>query len=202
MTNQIRKLLIARGFIESTHGRSWHSGIQYGQFKNSIMPAVQKYDRDILNQLQEWDDTLSKKRGMNKSRSEKVGKKKKKPAATDLVIAKNSQNPYPVYQMLLKSEKFTTNELIAAFEKLSEADLRLKSTRQVKNLYWNRLFWVYADSVSWETECVAGKEIFMGFIRRQEERLAIRLLIWQYQRINIPVPAMEELEIHAARLVE
>ena len=134
VTNQIRKLLIARGFIESTHGRSWHSGIQYGQFKSSIMPAVQKYDRDILNQLQEWDDTLSKKRGVNKSRSEKVGKKKKKPAATDLVIAKNSQNPYPVYQILLKSEKFTTNELIAAFEKLSEADHRLKSTRQSQKL--------------------------------------------------------------------
>ena len=134
VTNQIRKLLIARGFIESTHGRSWHSGIQYGQFKSSIMPAVQKYDRDILNQLQKWDDTLSKKKEVNKSRSEKVGKKKKKPTATDLVIAKNSQNPYPVYQMLLKSEKFTTNELIAAFEKLSEADLRLKSTRQSQKL--------------------------------------------------------------------
>jgi len=46
------------------------------------------------------------------------------------------------------------------------------------------------------------RKIFMGFIRRQEERLAIRLLTWQYQRINIPVPAMEALEIHAARLVE
>ena len=42
---------------------------------------------------------------------------------------------------------------------------------------------------------------FMGFIRRQEERLAIRLLTWQYQRINMPVPSMEALEIHAAGLV-
>ncbi len=42
----------------------------------------------------------------------------------------------------------------------------------------------------------------MGFIRRQEERLAIRLLTWQYQRMNMPVPTMEELEIHAARLVD
>jgi len=63
-----------------------------------------------------------------------VRKKKKKPTPTDLVIAKNSQNPYPVYQMLLKSEKFTTHELIASFEKLSEADLRLKSTRQSQKL--------------------------------------------------------------------
>ena len=43
---------------------------------------------------------------------------------------------------------------------------------------------------------------FMGFIRRQEERLAIRLLTWQYQRINMPVPSMEALEIHAAGLVD
>jgi hypothetical protein len=42
----------------------------------------------------------------------------------------------------------------------------------------------------------------MGFIRQQEKRLAVRLLIWQYQRMNIPVPAMEELEQQAARLVE
>ncbi len=42
----------------------------------------------------------------------------------------------------------------------------------------------------------------MGFIRQQEERLAVRLLIWQYQRLKIPVPAMEELEKQAARFVE
>jgi len=41
----------------------------------------------------------------------------------------------------------------------------------------------------------------MGFIRRQEERLAIRLLTWQYQRMNIPIPAMAELERYAAKLV-
>ncbi len=63
ITNQIRKLLIARGFIESAHGRSWHSGIQYGQFKSSIMPAVQIYDRDILDQLREWDGMLLKNVG-------------------------------------------------------------------------------------------------------------------------------------------
>ena len=42
----------------------------------------------------------------------------------------------------------------------------------------------------------------MGFIRQQEKRLAVRLLIWQYQRLNIPIPAMEELEKQAARFVE
>ena len=42
----------------------------------------------------------------------------------------------------------------------------------------------------------------MGFIRQQEERLAIRLLIWRYQRMNISVPAIEELENQAAKLVK
>jgi len=42
----------------------------------------------------------------------------------------------------------------------------------------------------------------VGFIRQQEERLAVRLLIWQYQRMNITIPQMEELEQQAARLVE
>jgi len=40
------------------------------------------------------------------------------------------------------------------------------------------------------------------FIRRQEERLAVRLLAWQYQRINLPVPTIQELERQAVKLVD
>ena len=42
----------------------------------------------------------------------------------------------------------------------------------------------------------------MGFIRQQEERLAIRLLIWQYERLKLPVPGLSELERKASKLVE
>jgi len=42
----------------------------------------------------------------------------------------------------------------------------------------------------------------VSFFRKQEKRLALRLLIWQYQRMNIPVPSMEELQQQAAGLVE
>ncbi len=41
-----------------------------------------------------------------------------------------------------------------------------------------------------------------SFIRRQEERLAIRLLAWQYQRMNLPVPVTGELERQAAKIVD
>jgi len=42
----------------------------------------------------------------------------------------------------------------------------------------------------------------MGFIRQQEEKLALRLLTWRYQRMNITLPNQTELEIRASKLVE
>jgi hypothetical protein len=42
----------------------------------------------------------------------------------------------------------------------------------------------------------------MGFVRDQEERLAIRLLTWQYQRMNRPLPASSDLEGLARKLVD
>ena len=41
----------------------------------------------------------------------------------------------------------------------------------------------------------------MGFIRRQEERLAVRYLAWRYQRANIPVPPTQQLERQAEQIV-
>jgi len=42
----------------------------------------------------------------------------------------------------------------------------------------------------------------VGFIRQQEEKLAVKLLTWRYQKMNITVPAMTELERQASKLVE
>ena len=42
----------------------------------------------------------------------------------------------------------------------------------------------------------------MGFFRQQEEKLAVRLLAWQYQRTNLPIPALPDLERQAAGLVD
>lgn len=41
----------------------------------------------------------------------------------------------------------------------------------------------------------------MGFFRDQEEKLALRLLIWQYQRMKLPIPASKELKAQAGKLV-
>jgi len=42
----------------------------------------------------------------------------------------------------------------------------------------------------------------LGFIRQQERKVALRLLAWQYQRQNIPLPPMAELENQAGHLVD
>jgi hypothetical protein len=42
----------------------------------------------------------------------------------------------------------------------------------------------------------------MGFIRQQEEKLAVRLLTWQFQRMKIEQPDQVELEKRASKLVE
>ena len=42
----------------------------------------------------------------------------------------------------------------------------------------------------------------MGFFRQQEEKLAMRFLGWQYQKLNQPIPDDDELARQASRIVE
>ena len=42
----------------------------------------------------------------------------------------------------------------------------------------------------------------MGFFRKQGEKVAIRLLAWQYQRMGKPLLPYSEMEKLAAQLVE
>ena len=41
----------------------------------------------------------------------------------------------------------------------------------------------------------------MGFIRQQEEKIAMRFLTWQYQKLDQPIPDDAELARQAARIV-
>ena len=42
----------------------------------------------------------------------------------------------------------------------------------------------------------------MGFIRQQEEKLAVRFLSWQYEKLKKPIPDEAELTNQAAKIVE
>jgi DNA polymerase III delta subunit len=45
------------------------------------------------------------------------------------VLAKSPQSPYPVYQLLLKADKFSLAELFAALSKAQAVDRHLKGGR-------------------------------------------------------------------------
>ena len=42
----------------------------------------------------------------------------------------------------------------------------------------------------------------MGFIRQQEQKLALRFLKWQYQKLAKPLPGDAVLAAEAARIVD
>ncbi len=42
----------------------------------------------------------------------------------------------------------------------------------------------------------------MGFLRQQEENLAMRLLAWQYRKMNISLPEHQALKQQAAKLAD
>lgn len=42
----------------------------------------------------------------------------------------------------------------------------------------------------------------MGFFRQQQENLAIRLILWQYKKNNLPLPSAAEIEAKASQIVD
>ena len=143
LTNQIRKITRVKGFVESGRGRGemiWHPGQSYQQFTRTTLPAVVKADELMLKKLADWEDELppgdedeAKSLGKTKTsvRTKSSGKKKasvkKKKPASDLTMAPNPKNPYPVYQTFLKSDHFTQKELDHILMALGDLDFRLKS---------------------------------------------------------------------------
>ncbi len=123
MVNQVRKLIHIKGFTEGSSGKVWYRDCHYAYFREQVIPAIVAYDRVLSSEIAGWEEALTPAVG------KKGGKKKKQSkVAADLLIARNPRNPYPVYQMLKKSERFSKRELLACLELLDEADTRLKST--------------------------------------------------------------------------
>ena len=121
LVNQMRKLLVAKSFTSGSYGKSWMRGMSYPQFQNTVMPAIEAHDKQSRAQSAAWQEAFSG-RGA-KGRGSKKG-------TSDIVLAVNPKSPYPVYQTLLKSDKFSLRELTDAMRILNRADLQLKSSGQ------------------------------------------------------------------------
>jgi len=80
-----------------------------------------------LDHLDSWHKQLDDEADFQHSGPPAKKKKKKGKADTDLLIAKNPQNAYPIFQLFKKSERYTKPELLQAVECLNQADRQLKS---------------------------------------------------------------------------
>jgi DNA polymerase-3 subunit delta len=138
ITNQVRKLLLAKDFTKSTRAKGWSADISFNVFQQNIIPSVVAYDQSLLKLLEEWENSnLNSAEGDTVSK--KVKKKKKGKIDTDLLLARNPKNAYPVFQLLKKSERYSMAELTAAIGDLNEIDMRLKTTGQNPKLALERL---------------------------------------------------------------
>jgi DNA polymerase-3 subunit delta len=131
--NQVRKLLLIKEFVRGPAGKSWYAGCPYGTFKSMVMPAVTHHDAQFLEQISRWDTPADPPPAGSPENRRKSTQKKRRPA-TDLLLAKNPGNPFPIYQMFKKSEKFSLEELLRAFAHLTAADMRIKSGGEDKSL--------------------------------------------------------------------
>jgi DNA polymerase-3 subunit delta len=131
VVNQMRRLLVVKGFSEYAGGGVWRTGTSYPRFSRHTMPEIEKYDDLLLNRLDEWNRRTANAEP-NEAGSDTSRKKKKKSgkSASDLLVARDPKNSYPVYQTLLKSEKFTKDDLYGALECLKKSDRLLKSSSQ------------------------------------------------------------------------
>ena len=75
------------------------------------------------------------------SQSRAGGKRFAVKAGSDLSIAPQPKNPYPVYQLFRKSEHFDPQSLLKAIEHLAQADRQIKSGAENKQLILEKLVW-------------------------------------------------------------
>ncbi|SMC44340.1 DNA polymerase III, delta subunit [Desulfocicer vacuolatum DSM 3385] len=129
--NQIRKITRVKDFVDSCRAPGqmvWHPGQSYQQFSRITLPAVVKADELMVKKLEEWEDQLPPQGESKPSGKKKKAVAKKKKTASDLAMAPNPKNPYPIYQTFLKSDNFTQKELIHILMALGELDYQLKSS--------------------------------------------------------------------------
>ena len=128
MVRQVRKLLVAKDFALSSEGNLWKKGCSYARFTTKVLPKIEAYDQEILTLLGSW----RKERGEPDLSVKASGKKKKKKPSnsfsSDLSLKKTSTSPYPIYQLMLRTDYYNREEILASIQKLSQADFQLKTS--------------------------------------------------------------------------
>ena len=119
LVNQFRKLALVRAFADGPAGRTaWRKGMPYPAFQQQTVPALKAWEERLSEALSQWDAALA---------DPKDGRRRKAPTS-DLLLAKASRSPYPLYQLFRKADRFRPEELADAMGRLAEVDQLLKSS--------------------------------------------------------------------------
>ncbi len=110
MANHIRRLSAVKGFITGSGARLWKPGMPFERFKKQVMPAVAEHDKAVADF------------------AENVRQRLHTSASTEMVLAKNTNNPFPVYQNFIQADNFSQAQLDEAICTLHQADTGLKTT--------------------------------------------------------------------------
>lgn len=123
ITNQIRKLITIKEFLNSRWGAGWHRGMRFDQFQKDVLPLIKKYDDELISYVESQNYVFWEKTGADAAVD-------KKNYSSDLFLTKKSSHPYSLYLLITKSEIFQENHLLRSVEILSLADAALKTTGQ------------------------------------------------------------------------
>jgi DNA polymerase-3 subunit delta len=119
LVNQFRKLVLVKSFAEGPEGRKgWRKGMPYPAFQQQTLPAMKAWEERLTETLAAWDAALA----------DPEDDRRRKAPASDLLLAKSSRSPYPLYQSFRKAERFRRTELTAAMGRLADADHLLKTS--------------------------------------------------------------------------
>ncbi|MBU2455966.1 MAG: DNA polymerase III subunit delta, partial [Proteobacteria bacterium] len=117
--NQIRKLILVKCFTRQlSQDHSMHLiKLNFNSFQQIVLPKIIAHDETTKAAIEQQDMDVSD-----------IGAKKKTIVSTDLLLASNPKNAYPVFLIFQKSENFSLKTLNQALIFLSDLDYRLKSS--------------------------------------------------------------------------
>jgi DNA polymerase III subunit delta len=130
LANHVRRLMVARGFIDSPDGGCWQGRMSYPEFQRRVVPALLAHDARLLDTVRTWQAESGAAKGKRSSKVE-----------TDLPLVKNPKSVYPVYQLFLQAEGYPAAHLQAVLHRLAQTDRALKSSGAPARWVIEALLW-------------------------------------------------------------
>jgi len=134
MVKQIRNLLLAKDFVLSSKGKVWVKGCSYGRFTTNVLPEIEAYDRQMKVLFESWRKEMDENNVSVGITGKKKRKKRPNSVDSDLPIKKKGVSPYSIYRLMLRTDFFSQKEILAALERLSQADFQLKTSTRLPRL--------------------------------------------------------------------